>query len=96
VETENPEGSRLPEFAKGDLNGGDEGEEVEGFGGRSAEGTRDPAKGLVLDNLEFVDQGAFGGVGPVPELAAIRDDGDDTGAVEQAHVMGGQAADRVT
>jgi len=45
---------------------------------------------LVLDNLEFLDQGAFGGIGPVPELAAVHDDRDDTGAVKEAHVVGGQ------
>jgi len=94
-EVENSEGGRLAEFAQGDLNRGDEGEEVESLGGGSAECTSDPAEGLVLDNLEFLDQGTFGSVRPIPELAPICDDRDDAGAVQEAHVVGGQTADCV-
>jgi len=78
---EDTEGSRLAELAKGDLNGRDEGQEVEGFGRGSAEGTSDPAEGFVLDDLQLLDQGLLGRVGPVPELAAVGDDGNDAGPV---------------
>jgi len=93
--TEDTEGSGLAEFVKGDLNGRDEGQEVEGFGRGGAECTSDPAEGLVLDDLEFIDQGTFGSVRPIPELAPICDDRDDAGVVQEAHVVGGQTADCV-
>jgi len=94
-EMEDPEGSRLAQFAQGDLDRGDKGEEVKGLGGGGAEGTCDSMEGLVLDDLEPLDQGVLGGIRLVPELAAVRDDGDDASAVQEAHVVRGEAADRV-
>jgi len=54
--TEDAEGSRLAEFAKGDLNGRDEGEEMEGFSRGGAEGTSDPAP-VPRDNAKMSGTG---------------------------------------
>jgi len=75
-QTENMERGGLAELAKGDLDGGDEGEEVEGFSGGGAEGAGNTTEGRVLDHLQLLDQGMFGGIRPVPQLAAIVDSKD--------------------
>ena len=79
-----------------DVDGRTEGKEDEGFSWGSMEGAKNPSECGILDLPELVHQGLLRGVFPEPELAAIGNDRDNAGLVQEMEVGQGHPSDQIT